>query len=210
MTRRRIPHELKAEAMRLRRERRMSLGEISRETGISKGTLSLLLRDEPLTAEERQRRRMRSGIQATLLSDRYSPEQSKFHRLVAGEELTREQKGQIAETAVLFRLALLRYEVWRPDFAGNRIDWLVSRPGGRRRAGIQVRWAARGKYGRPAFSARKRSDRGPLGVADRDVIAAYDLETDTVYVVPIADAAGVALKTCDEQYAEAWHLLGLD
>ncbi len=204
-----ISPELKAEALRLRRDHRMSLDEIARETGISKGTLSTLLRDEPLTDEERQARRTRSGIQASLLRDRYTPEASKYWLLVAGEELTREQKGQIAETAVLFRLALLRYEVWHANFEGNRIDWLVSRPGGNRHVGIQVRWAARGQYGRPAFSARKRSHHEHLAETDCDFIAAYDLETDTVYVLPIAEVAGVALKTCDEQYAEAWHLLGL-
>lgn len=58
---------LKAEALRLRRGERLSLNEIVKRLGgrVSKGTLSLWLRDHPLDDEERQAK-IRAGLAKSL------------------------------------------------------------------------------------------------------------------------------------------------
>lgn len=206
---RRITTELKAQALGLRREHRMSLEEIRQATGLSKGSLSALLRDEPLSDPELRERRSASAANSNK-QRRYAPEASKFQQLVAGERLGTERKGHIAEAAVLFRLALLGYEVWRSGFECHPIDWLVGKPGAKRRVGIQVRWATRDDTGRPYCNLKKQSGARRMNTEDCDFVAAYDLETDTVFVMPIEDVYQLASKSCDERYAEAWDLLGLD
>ncbi len=42
-----------------------------------------------------------------------------------------------------------------------------------------------------------------------DFVVAYDLETDTAFVIPVEVCEGKYYKACDEKYAEAWHLLGI-
>src|SRR5262249_14869544 len=134
---------------------------------------------------------------------------SKYAAWVQGEVLDRRRKGQITEAAVLFRLALLGYEVWRSEFDCNGVDWLVSRPGGHSRVRLQVRWARRAKYGRPAFNTLKRGRmRQTLSDSDCDFVVAYDLETDTAFVCPVGEVAA-NLCSCKRRYAEAWTLLGI-
>ena len=46
-------------------------------------------------------------------------------------------------------------------------------------------------------------------IMSSDFIVAYDMETDTAFVVPAEVCEDKWSKSCDEQYAEAWHLLGI-
>jgi hypothetical protein len=131
--------------------------------------------------------------------------------MVAGQPLSTERKGQIAEAAVLYRLALLGYEVWRANFEGNQVDWLVSRAGLSKHIRLQVKWAKRDKQGRPLFQV-SRGDGARvryLSQAQCDFVVGYDLETDTAFVTPIQVCEGKRVKACDPEYAEAWHLLGI-
>ena len=202
-----IPPALKVEAVRLRVEERLSIDEIRSRTGLSVGTLSGLLKDHPLSKPEVQQKMSESSMRNNPLR-RYNPDQSKWAQVVDRQELSRDRKGRIAESAVLFRLALLGYEVWRSEFDNNRVDWSVSRPGVNRHVRLQVRWARRGKLGRPLFMVNK-SNRGPLDSSICDFVVGYDLETDTAFVTPIAECEGHRDCSCRKEYAEAWHLLGI-
>ena len=81
--------ELKAEAIRLRQQERLSLRQIAALLGASKGSLSVWLRSYPLTQAERKRRNNSAGPVRQATKDR--GEESKFHRAIAGRQLTRQQ-----------------------------------------------------------------------------------------------------------------------
>lgn len=203
-------YERKQEAIRLRREERLSLDEICARTGISVGTLSVLLRDDPLSEDEVKAKMTQSALRNNSLR-KYNPEPSKFARLVEGQDLSTERKGQIAEAAVLFRLVLHGYEVSKALFDGSKVDWLVSRRGGTQFVRVQVKWARRGEMGRPLIVLRN-GEHGKVRHISRhycDVVVGYDLECDTAFVIPINLCEGLQAKSCDEQCAEAWHLLGI-
>jgi hypothetical protein len=205
-----IGQDLKQEAIRLRVEERLGIDEIRRRTGMSVGSLSALLRFHPLTSEEVRQKMSRSSMKSNALR-RYSAEPSKFAAMVDGEELSTARKGQIAEAAVAFRLALHGYVVWRAIFEGGRIDFIVSRDGRDKYVRLQVKWAKRSEVGRPAFAARN-GEHGAIRYINRvhcDFVVAYDLETDTAFVIPAEICEDMSYKTCDEKYAEAWHLLGI-
>lgn len=205
-----ISDELKQQAIRLRLEERLGIDEIKQRTGLSVGTLSMLLRDYPLNPEEVKAKMSQSAVRSNSFR-KYDPELSRLATMVAGEELSSEYKGQIAEAAVALRLALLRYEVWRPLFEGNKVDYLVTRPNIEKHVRLQVRWARREKHGRPIFQVSKNESEKVryLSRDTCDFVIAYDLETDTAFVVPVEVCEGKWHKTCDEQYAEAWRLLGI-
>lgn len=172
----------KTEAVRLRVEERRSINEISKELRISKGTLSVWLRSYPLTEEEKRakisQRRVRSGHRKP------RGEMAWTYGVLSAQKLSREQKGKIAETAVLFRLVLYGFEVYASPFDGDKADWIVSGSNGRLLR-IQVKWAAPGEHGLPLVSlkcnnvhkGRRRYQEGEF-----DILAAYDAYTDTAYV----------------------------
>jgi transposase-like protein len=206
----RIPDEVKQEALRLRVEGRLSIDEIKRQTGLSVGTISALLKDYPLSEHEVNERISHAAIRTNSVR-KYSPDQSKFAAALEGEHLSTERKGQIAEAAVLFRLALQGYEVWKANFEGNRVDWLVSRPRVNKHVRLQVKWAKRDTAGRPLVQVCN-GEHGKLRrmtPSHCDFVVGYDLETDTAYVIPVRICEGKRFKACDAKYAEAWQLLGI-
>lgn len=205
-----LPDDVKQEAVRLRVEERLSIHDIARRTGLSVGTLSTLLRDYPLSEEEVSERVSEAAIRSNARR-RYNPDRSKFAAMVEGENLSTQRKGQIAETAVRYRLHLLGFKVWEATAEGERVDCLVSRPGGNKYIRLQIKWAKRDKWGRPVFALRN-GEHGKirrLTQADCDFVVGYDLETDTAFVMPVDVCEGKHRKACDPQYAEAWHLLGI-
>ena len=205
-----IPDEVKQEAVRLRTEERLGLEQIKRRTGLSKGTLSGLLRDIPLTVDEIRRRVSQATLRANA-SRRHRSNRSKFAQMVDGKDLSTERKGQIAEAAVWLRLILLGYEIRRSLFEGSRDDCLVSRPGVERRIRLQVKWARQFEEGRPMFAVCN-GEHGKIRRLTRDYcdfVVAYGLESDTAFVIPVEVCEGKYYKACDEKYAEAWHLLSI-
>jgi hypothetical protein len=172
---------------------------------MSQSTASILLRDHPLTPEEIASRRARRS------SRKYVPNVSTIAQLADRRCLSREQKGHIAEAAVLLRLALQGFTVWRSLYDGNSVDWLISRPCHRRHARIQVKWARRGWQGRPFFRVLRRNAKRMVsnGIDDCDFSIGYDLETDVAFVFPVRDVQGKVRQACDPEYAEAWHLIRL-
>ncbi len=205
---RRIADELKQEAIRLRLTERLGIDAIKQRTGLSVGTLSVLLRSYPLTLQEVREKKSRSAVQSNQ-NRKYTPDLSKVIAMVEGEELSTERKGRIAEAAIALRLAILGYEIWRSMFEGNKVDLAVSRSGDQKFVRLQVKWARRDTYGRPHFYIPNGGGRRIRHFKREysDFIVAYDMESDTAFVIPAVVCEGKWHKTCDEQYAEAWYLL---
>ncbi len=200
----RIGDSVRQEVIRLRVECRLGLKAICRATQVSRGTASNLLKDHPLTKEEVSTRQATQGKATAEQRGRYSPLPSKHAASVAG--MSREQKGNVAEAAVLFRLSLHGLEVWKSQYDGNKADWLVTKPCGRKCVRLQVRWSKREKYGRPLIRLRKGGGR-LVDLEDCDFVVGYDLETDTAFVVPLDNLHGRSYVSCDPVYEEAWNLV---
>src|SRR5215210_4368065 len=96
--------DLKAEAIRLRVEERLSLREIAAITGAAKGSLSLWLKPHRLTEEERKARSKTAKRYIAPKKDH--GEESRHNKTVVWQSLSNQRKGRIAEAAILFRLAL--------------------------------------------------------------------------------------------------------
>jgi len=118
--------EMKAEAIRLRVEKRHSLREIETITGAARGSLSAWLKAYPLTEAEKK---ARSRLAKRYVTPKKSHgEESKHNQAVVWQNLAPYQKGRIAEAAILFRLALHGFETYSSIFDGDKTDWLVQVP----------------------------------------------------------------------------------
>lgn len=204
-----VPNEaLRAEVIRLRVEERLSLREIQGRTGASKGSLSTWLRAHPLSKEE-------SNTKARVALARPRPgarksrgEESVYYRMVHGRSLSRLEKGQIAEAAVLFRLTLHGLHVLAPVFDGGRTDWLVETQGGSF-VKLQVKWAStKDEHGLPSMKltcAEGHSKRRRYREHEFDFLVGYDLFTDTAYIFSWAEAASnKSAISVREDAAERW------
>ena len=200
--------DLKQEAIRLRVEERFSLDDVQARTGISIATLSVLLRPYPLAADEVFAKKSASALRNNPLR-KYNPEPSKLLQMVNIEELSTDRKGRIAEAAVMFRLAILGYEVLRSVFEGLSVDCFAYNSVSGKIARIQIKWSRRAEHGRPFFQIWS-DEKNKFRSQERfDFIVGYDFETDIAFVFPSEVLGSKRYKTCDEEYAEAWHLLGI-
>ncbi len=205
-----VPSPLKAEAIRLRVEERCSLREIASLTGSAKGSLSAWLKPYPLTDEEKK---ARSKLAKRYVAPKKSHgEESKHFRAVVWQNLTQQQRGDIAEAAVYFRLALHRFKVYAATTDGAKADWIVEAPENGKALRIQVRCVTTpSKHGLPGItltcahghSKRRRYERGEF-----DFIVGYYLFNDTAYVYTFDEIAkNKAVVTVSEQHAERWDKL---
>ena len=203
------PH-LKAEAIRLRVEERRSLREIEVLTKAARSTLSLWLRPYPLTEDERKAR--------SKTAKRYVPpkkshgEESKHHRAVVAANLAPQQKGKVAEAAILFRLSLHGFAVYKSLFDGEKTDFLVEVPETRRRLKLQVRWVTTpSKHGLPGIlltCADGHNKRRRYREGEFDFIIGYYLFNDTAYVFSYDEVVRHKTHiTIAEIYAERWDKL---
>lgn len=106
-----------------------------------------------------------------------------YAKIVEGQELSRDRKGRIAEAAVMFRLSLLDIKYYQSPFDGDKVDFLVETPRGRKI--VQVRWARQNKQGPPSISLvcyEGHYNRRKYKDSEFDFIVGYDLSTDTAYV----------------------------
>jgi transposase-like protein len=197
----------KEEAIRLRVEHRLSLEVISKQLGVSQSSCSLWLRGYPLSEQEKSTRKPPStkGIARKIRGDR-----SKFSNVVDGQELTKSRKGRIAESAILFRLALHGLTPYGSPFDGDKTDWVVENAQGRTMK-VQVRWAREARKGLPFISLRISDGRHNTRrdtENEFDFIVAYDLYTDTAYVFNQEDVRNnTALIAVSEERAEKWQQL---
>lgn len=201
----------KQEAIRLRLEERKSIIEIMVALGRSKSTVYHWLRDLPLSPEERRIRKIRSGSVSRRSKARALASPSKFYLAVKASELDRNRKGRIAEAAVLFRLALLGFDVYGRMFDGQKADWVVDG------VKLQVRfscWTRRG--GLPVTSLRcgggprNTKKRRRLAEDEFDILVGYDLYTDTAFVWDREEVQHLrsGISACPEA-AERWDKIGL-
>lgn len=200
--------ELKLEALRLRKEERLSLREIEEITGASKGSLSKWLKPYPLTKQEKKERQ-KNRDRAHLRKDR--GQKSGLHQMAKGRSYTRTDKAKISEAAVLLRLVLHQIAVFGSPFDGDRADWVALTPHDRLLK-IQVKWAkTTGLHGLPYITLTHTAG-GRKSVRytkeDFDFIVGYDLFTDTAYVFSYEETATLKRTvSVRKSAAEAWHKL---
>jgi len=201
----------KTQAIYLRTERRLSIKEIASQLEVSTSTVSLWLRGHPLTEEERQSRQSANGVRQGGWNKKDRGVQSKYHQIVELDNLSNARKGRIAESAVLFRLALHGFSVHAPLFDGDRADWVVENPRTGRLSRLQVRWVHEPTHGLPTISIQcfeGHSGKKKYGALECDVIVGYDLFTDTAYVFRYSDLEHLASTvTVIPEAAENWSVI---
>ena len=199
-----IPEEVKAECVRLRTASRLSIGEISKSTGVSKGALSPILKNFPLTPDERKSRRSLPWNKGTR---KFSAAESEVHKISQGFHLTGNQRGRVAEAAVLLRLCLRGFEIYQPQFEGEHTDLLVGLPKTRQVVRLQVKLAFRASRGMPVISLRRPGAKKYVA-GDYDVLVGYDIYSDIAYVFSWDEVkdmtSGISVT---EDSKEAWHKL---
>jgi hypothetical protein len=203
------PH-LKAEAIRLRVEERRSLREIEALTKAARSSLSLWLRPYPLTEEERKARSRAAKRYVT--PKKSHGEESKHHRAVVVVNLPTQQKGKIAEAAVLFRLLLHGFIAYKSPFDGDKTDFMVEVPETGERLKLQVRWMATPtRHGLPGIlltCADGHHKRRRYRPGEFDFIVGYYLFNDTAYVFSFDEVTHLKTHaTVSEEHAERWDKL---
>lgn len=201
--------DLREEAIRLRKEERLSYKEIRERLGVSKGSLSGWLGDMPLTSEERLESRRRN----LTVIERPEPPKSKYANMVQGVPLSSDQKMRIAESAALFRMALFGLRAFRATFDNDRSDFLVISSSGK--WSVQVKWCQVGQYGLPYLPLRRscgeRRSKLRYEEGDFDFIVGYDLDSDACYVFSESEVREHASSiTVDPSALEAWNKMKRD
>lgn len=193
------------ECKRLRVEQRLSLQEIHNLTGASKGSLSAWLTGLPLTEEEKALRSQERK--------RYVPpkkdwgEESDLHKMTTGQEMTRLQKGKIAEAAVMLRLVVQGMAPYGSVFDGDKTDWLVEVPKTNKVWKVQVKWV-KSVHNISLQCTTGHNTSRPYLEGEFDFIVGYDLFTDTAYVWSWEDVKhlSTSISICQEA-AERWDKL---
>lgn len=183
-----------------------SFGQIAKELSISKSTASKWTADIKLLDNQKKKLLTRTWMVG---KKKYNLPKSKYWYEGIDKVLTRQDKGRIAEAAVLFRLTLHKFDVFSSPFDCNRTDWLVDTPKGIAR--IQVKYVKLGKQGMPVISLTKSN--GHNGKArytdgEFDYIVGYDLRSDIAYIYTKKETdsnnSGISVKA---SAAEAWDKL---
>jgi hypothetical protein len=182
---------MKAEAVRLRVEERKSFPEILRVVKVSKGTLSLWLREHPLASSDLATRRRKNGQKfaqagAAFWAKYQAPSlsESPISKRAVENGLGTNQLGKLAEAAVLLRLVLQNFQVFGGTFDGECSDWVVAYSEGPFLK-IQVKKTYKSKQGGAAMVSLTRAhSRGVKRYrpGDFDILVGYDLFTDSAYV----------------------------
>jgi transcriptional regulator with XRE-family HTH domain len=196
------------ECIRLRSQDRLSYAEICKKTGVAKGSLSPLLKEHQLSEADKKRFFIKNGESPLNKRNKFFQKESKYYQFVKGKDITRQDKAKIAESAVLFRLCLLKYIVYGSPFDGDKADWLIEKqdnPGRTKR--IQVRWVKSGEVGLPLISlvCMEHGKQRRFQKGDFDFIIGYCLFNDTAYVYSFEETEKLkATISVSEPAAEAW------
>lgn len=215
---------VREEAIRLRVEEKLGLGVIAARLGVSKGSASQWLREHPLPDEVLQQKQSARGsatrgrrkvCQPTTVQE----VSTRFRDTVQGRTYTSHQMGALAETAVLFRLYLHQFEVFRSAADGAKVDWVVVDPKTGRTMKVQVKCVHKTREGRglPTVSLRcadgTKNGSKPMKARryredEFDFIVGYDLRTDICYVWSHAETVSYrSAVTISEGAAERWDKL---
>jgi len=186
--------------VRLRKEGRLSYSEISQQTGASKGSLSYWLRQYPLSEAEVAKKRARRQPRRR---SRSNEEPSRLYTLFGSTQLTRLQKGKVAEAAVLLRFCLLGFNPFGSVFDGDKIDWVVE--SGKDLFKIQVKWVERYSGVSPRVSLLHSWKHKVYSQGDFDFLVGFDFFTDTCYVWAWSEVENVkSAITVDPSAVERW------
>lgn len=197
MTAKTSPEAIKR-IIRLRVKGRKSLREIQQETGIGISTISLTLREHPLTDAELKARRdatldaARSANIAKAQLRRGAD--GKYWEAIQRLAKTTDQRGAIAEAAVIFRMKVWGYVPHIPMCAGGKSDVIVSIPQTGAHYRVQIKCVRRGIHGNPHCSLRSRRDGNSsirYGHDDFDFFVGYDLREDVCYVFHYSEIRGL-------------------
>jgi transposase len=195
------------EALILRAEERLSLNQIAERLGVSKGSVSLWLRDCPLSEEEKRERMREPNLGNQHGKKSFEEEPSKFYRASEVESLTTSQKGDIAEYAVAFRLAAHGFCIHKPYSSGG-VDWLAENPKTGKIFRIEVKWASKAKEGLPFIRLRRSSNGQRYDKDYFDFIVGYYFYSDTAYVYSFSEISkNKTIITISETAAERWDKL---
>lgn len=218
-----IKPELKQEAIRLRIEERLSLKDIQLETKIAKSSLSLLLREHPLSEEEIRSR----GIQAARNRRGKSRNPSAKRSLAQRKwipadtvkaatanynrgDYTNQERGKIAEAAVLFRLLLNGFATYGSVFDGDKVDWLVMvEP--KHVVSVECRWMSKDRKNN-TYSCRLTSThplkKKKVRSSGFDFVVGYLFDEDCCFVWSAADVAHLKNSvSADKAAYERWDKL---
>lgn len=200
----------KLKARKLRVNERLSLGEIAKKIGIAKSTASLWLKDIPLTEEEQKiRNKIGAGFSRIhLRKDR--GEESKYYSMAVKTREISNHKGRISESAVAFRLSLIGLTFYISPFDGDYIDFIVENLNGKHLK-VQVRSTRRTHDMMPMVRIKRYCGNRKMrkyGRNECDILVAYDLKTDTVYVFTYDElnSNSSCITMCPEA-AERWDKL---
>jgi transposase len=124
--------------------------------------------------------------------------------------LTNAERGRIAETAVLFRLTVHRFEVYGSPVGAVRVDWIVRDQDTGALIKLQVKCVGRGS-GKAMIPTRRSVGAAKQWASyvadDFDFLIGYDLMLDTAYVYSFVEAEKQTLLAVSDAAAEAWHRL---
>jgi len=210
--------EQKKEAIRLRLEERKSLEAISKELEVAQSTCSVWLRDMPLTDEEKHQRYVLAGIASKKNLEagnrknkrKITNTRSALFNLSEKREYTSNQKGKIAESAVMLRLSILQADIYKSVFDGEKLDFVIQMPNQTNLIKVQVRWAGKNKK---ALGLKLRCSNGRNASRrytedEFDFIVAYDLFSDKCYVYSNTDLLHIkTFITCSTDFEEKWNKL---
>ena len=201
-----IPDWKIKEAIRLRTEEGMSLNVIAVKVGISKASASKILKPYPWSEEERRASR-KAHIRKNPNPKRRNRGEPSFIFTLKSDDATSGQVGAASEYAVMMRLALMGYEVYKGLHDGGLADMVVTNKKGKV-IKLQVKTCCWGQHGRPSIALRTGRRKRQHDAEECDFMVGYDCYQDAVFVVPMEKAL-----RCNHQYAvreedrEAWHLL---
>jgi hypothetical protein len=195
---------LREECVRLRVSQRLSIRDIQRITGASRGSISLWLRPYPLSEDEVDRRRIPPPRR--LRKDRGSP--SELYNVASTYDHSSSRRGKIAEAAVMLRLLVRGYDVYGSQFDGDTFDWVVSTPSGSL-VKLQVKNVSEAaEHGLPMVSLRRKQCSERYQKGSFDFLVGFDLFTDTCYVWSYEETEHLATTvTIAEHAAERWDKL---
>ena len=195
----------KAEAIRLRTEERLSLGEILTRLAPPRSTVAGWIRPHPLNQDEIHQRLSDNG--KVKGRGKWEPRESEIFKRF-GDKQNRHNKAKVAEAAVMLRLLLLGCSVYGSPFDGDKADWVVEFKG--RFWKVQVKWAVKHRAGAPSIklvcSNGRRTSR-PYQEGEVDLAVAYDLHTDAAYVWTWEQVAGRQSLSCTEEAKERWDII---
>jgi len=200
-----ISETIKQECIQLRVKEHKSLSQIEKQMRVSRSTLSIWLRDFPLTKDERYKR---IGV------DNHTQYRAPFEKIGSlfiqanPEGMSRLQKSKIAEAAVFLRLVVFGFCPFGSVFDGDKTDWLVEVPDSDKVHKVQVKWARRNASGGLpyiSFRCRQGSETRPYEKGDFDFIVGYDYHSDQACVWAWDEVKShKRVVTMEESAIEAW------